>query len=138
MTTPRRAVLLLTHSADHFTIDRVAAGVARRGAHPIRLDSDCFPAKFQLTTRVSRDGVAVRMRTADGDVPVSNVTSVWMRRIFSPPRPAGLSDLEADQCVRESRAALDGFLSALHGAHWFDPLARVREAENKLIQLREA
>jgi glutathione synthase/RimK-type ligase-like ATP-grasp enzyme len=136
--TPLRAVLLLTHSADHFTIDRVQAGVARRGAHPIRLDSDRFPAEYRLTTRVSSDGMAVRMRTPDCDLPINDVASVWLRRIFNPPRPSGLSDLEAEQCARESRAALDGFLSALHGAHWFDPLARVREAENKLFQLREA
>src|SRR5690349_8508874 len=138
MTTPPRAVLLITHSADHFTIDRVQAGVARRGCHPFRLDSDRFPAGCLLTTRVSGDGVAVRLRTSEREWPVDDVSSVWMRRIFEPPRPSGLSDVEATQCVRESRAALEGFLSALHRAHWLDPLARVREAENKLVQLREA
>jgi glutathione synthase/RimK-type ligase-like ATP-grasp enzyme len=138
MATPRRAVLLLTHSADHFTVDRVLAGVARRGAHPVRLDSDRFPAEYRLTTRVSGDGMALRLHTHDVEFPVASVASVWMRRIFGPPRSSGLTDLEADQCVRESRAALEGFLSALHGAHWLDPLAHVREAENKLVQLREA
>jgi len=138
MTSPRRAVLLLTHSADHFTIDRVEAGVARRGHHPIRLDSDRFPGELQLTIRIRNDAMALRLRTGEREWPIDEVTSVWMRRIFDPPRAPGLSDVEATQCVRESRAALEGFLSALHGAHWLDPLARVREAENKLLQLREA
>jgi glutathione synthase/RimK-type ligase-like ATP-grasp enzyme len=137
MTAPR-TVLLLTHSADHFTIDRVQAGVAQRGAHPVRLDTDRFPADYQLTTRVDDRGISVRMRTPDAELPIDAVGSVWMRRIFAPPRPSGMSDLEADQCVRESRAALDGFLSALHDAAWFDPLPQVRQAENKLFQLREA
>jgi glutathione synthase/RimK-type ligase-like ATP-grasp enzyme len=134
------AVLLVTHSADHFTIDRVQEGVARRGGIPIRLDTDQFPGQLQLTTRVGigRDGMSVRLRTDDIDVAMDSVVSVWMRRIFAPPRPSGMSDLEADQCVRESRAALEGFLSALHGADWLDPLPRVREGENKLVQLREA
>jgi glutathione synthase/RimK-type ligase-like ATP-grasp enzyme len=138
MTAPPRAVLLLTHSADHFTIDRVYAGVARRGYHPIRLDSDRFPAACQLTTRVGSDGISLRLRTDEVEWPIDDVISVWMRRIFDPPRPPELTDVEASQCVRESRAALEGFLSALHGAHWLDPLAHVREAENKLLQLREA
>ena len=43
MATSSRAVLRLTHSADHVTIDRVQAGVARRGASPIRFDTDRFP-----------------------------------------------------------------------------------------------
>lgn len=133
-----RAVLLLTHAADHFTIDRVQAGVERRGLRPVRLDTDRFPAHYQLTTRVDDGGVSVRLRTQDVELPIDAVVSVWMRRIFAPPRPSGMSDLEADQCVRESRAALDGFLSALHRADWLDPLPRVRDAENKLVQLREA
>jgi glutathione synthase/RimK-type ligase-like ATP-grasp enzyme len=138
MTRPLRAVLLLTHSADHFTIDRVSAGVARRGHRPIRLDSDRFPAEYRLTTRVSSQGIALCLRSDEVEWPIGDVDAVWMRRIFDPPRPPGLTDVEADQCVRESRAALEGFLSALHSAHWLDPLARVREAENKLVQLREA
>jgi hypothetical protein len=137
MATSPRAVLLLTHSADHFTIDRVQAGVARRGAHPIRFDTDRFPGHYQLTTRID-DGTAVRLRTPDAELPMHEVSAVWTRRVFSPPRPEGLSDLEADQCVRESRAALEGFLSALCDADWLDPLPRVRHAENKLVQLREA
>jgi glutathione synthase/RimK-type ligase-like ATP-grasp enzyme len=116
----------------------VQAGVARRGAYPFRLDSDRFPGEYRLTTLVNGDGVTVRLRTQNIELPVHNVGSVWLRRIFGPSPPVGLTDLEADQCVRESRAALDGFLSALVNARWFDPLARVREAENKLVQLREA
>jgi glutathione synthase/RimK-type ligase-like ATP-grasp enzyme len=41
-------------------------------------------------------------------------------------------------CVRESVAALEGFLDGLHGARWVNPPAREREAENKLRQLRVA
>jgi glutathione synthase/RimK-type ligase-like ATP-grasp enzyme len=138
MTSALRGVLLLTHSADHFTIDRVQVGVMQRGLYPFRLDSDRFPADYQLTTRVGPDGVSARLRGPDVELPIDDVGSVWLRRIAGPPRQTGLSDLEAAQCVRESRAALDGFLSALHGADWFDPLPRVRQAENKLVQLREA
>lgn len=136
MTTPPRAVLLVTHSGDHFTIDRVRDGVARRGWRPIRLDTDQFPGELQLTTRVDRSGVSARLRADDLDLPADDVAAVWLRRIFPPPRPDGLTDLEAAQCVRESRAALDGFFSAFDAAAWLDPLPVVRRAENKLVQLR--
>jgi glutathione synthase/RimK-type ligase-like ATP-grasp enzyme len=136
MSTPSHAVLLVTHSADHFTIDRVQAGVVRRGAHPIRLDTDQFPSHCQITTRVRSGGVSVRLRSRGSDLPVDAVRAVWMRRIFGPPRPPDVGDLEAEHCARESRAALDGFLAALHGAAWLDPLPHVRRAENKLLQLR--
>jgi glutathione synthase/RimK-type ligase-like ATP-grasp enzyme len=126
---------LITHSADHFTIDRVQAGVVRRGCDPIRLDTDRFPGELQLTMRVSRDAVSPAMRVDGVAVPVEAVRAVWMRRLFDPPRPDGLSDLEAAQCVRESRAALDGFLASLPAAYWLDPLPQIRRAENKLVQL---
>ena len=70
MPTPRHAVLLITHAADHFTIDRVQAGVARRGATPIRLDTDRFPGHHRLTTRVGPAGLSVRLRAADVDLPI--------------------------------------------------------------------
>jgi hypothetical protein len=138
MPAPSRAVLLITHTADHFTIDRVQAGVARRGAHPIRLDTDRFPGELHITTRVGPSGVSPRLRDGAHELPVDAVDAVWMRRWFDPPRPGEMSELEAAQCVRESRAALDGFLAALDGARWLDPLPSVRRAENKLVQLRLA
>ena len=137
MTTPSHAVLLVTHSADHFTVDRVHAGVARRGGTPIRLDTDRFPADCQLTIRID-GGVALRGRAADSELPLAAIAAVWMRRVFAPPRPPGLDELEAAQCARETRATLDAVFAALDHAAWLDPRARVRDAENKLVQLRAA
>src|SRR5262245_49735027 len=102
-----RGVLLVSHSADPFTIDRVQAGVTQRGLVPIRRNTDRFPADVCLTTRAGPDGMSLRLRGLDGELPVDEVGSVWLRRVVGPPRPSGLSDLEADQCVRESRAALE-------------------------------
>lgn len=36
-------VLLLTHSSDFFTIDRVVEAVEKKGAIPFRLNTDKFP-----------------------------------------------------------------------------------------------
>jgi hypothetical protein len=126
--------LLVTHTADHFTVDRVAAGVARRGRTPIRLNTNEFPGQLRLTTRADRRGVSARLGALDTEA----VHAVWLRRVAPSPRPPGLGELEAAQCVRESAAALEAWFAAMPDARWLDPLPRVRRAENKLVQLREA
>ncbi len=45
-----KVVLLLTHSGDFFTIDRVAEAIEKKGATPFRLDTDKFPLEVQLAT----------------------------------------------------------------------------------------
>jgi glutathione synthase/RimK-type ligase-like ATP-grasp enzyme len=128
----------VTHAADHFTVDRVAEGVSRRGLVPVRLNTDWFPGQIQLTTRAGPTGVSARMRAAEIDLAIDAVRAVWLRRIAPAPRPAGLGALEAAQCVRESTAALEAVFAAAADARWLDPLPVVRRAETKLVQLREA
>jgi glutathione synthase/RimK-type ligase-like ATP-grasp enzyme len=135
---PASTVLLVTHAADHFTVDRVAEGIARRGLVPVRLDTDQFPGQVQLTARAGPGGVSAHLRAAGVELAMAAVRSVWLRRVASPPRPDGLGELEAAQCVRESRAALEAFFAAAADARWLDPLPVVRRAEDKLVQLREA
>ena len=47
----RAGVLLLTHSGDFYTVDRVAEALARKGARPFRLNTDLFPASVKLSAR---------------------------------------------------------------------------------------
>ncbi len=46
-----KVVLLLTHSGDFFTIDRVAEAIEKKGAIPFRLDTDKFPLEVQLAAQ---------------------------------------------------------------------------------------
>lgn len=50
----RDVVLLISHSGDFFTIDRVAEALSRKGAQPFRLDTDKFPLKVQLTAHFDK------------------------------------------------------------------------------------
>ena len=134
----RDVVLILTHSGDYFTVDRVAASLVRRGATPFRLDTDLFPAGVQLSAESTNNEVCHTISRGRKRLAASQVRAVWARRIW-PPRLG--DDLDArfhDLCVNESLAALDGFLDGLHQARWVNHLAREREAENKLFQLRIA
>lgn len=140
MSPARDIVLLLTHSADHYTVDRVAQELSRRGAHPLRIDTDGFPAELELTTTVEHEQCAVTLRTSGDEISEGAVRAVWMRRLV----PARLDeDLEPswrEGCLRESRAALDGFLDGLEaaGCRFVNPLDAGQTATHKLHQLRLA
>ena len=54
-TAPRDAVLLLTHSGDFYTVDLVAQALERRGARPVRFNTDLFPSLVKLSTRAGNE-----------------------------------------------------------------------------------
>lgn len=134
----QNSALLITWSGDHFTPDRVAAGLARRGVRPVRVDTDTFPGRLNLRWSLGPDGAR-----AHGDGPLhgldpEQVVGVWWRRFWAPALPDGLEPEQAAACVRESQTALWGFFRAYSAArHVNDPVAE-RAAEDKLRQLAVA
>ncbi|HYO72781.1 MAG TPA: MvdC family ATP-grasp ribosomal peptide maturase [Archangium sp.] len=135
----RDTVLLLTHSADFYTVDRVAEELSRRGVCALRVDTDGFPARLELTSSLGPGGDEVVLRTAAGELRGQEVRSVWLRRLVSPRLDESLEPDWRESCVRESRAALEGFLDGLlaAGCPFINPLG-VEQAGNKLRQLRLA
>jgi len=63
---------------------------------------------------------------------------VWARKIWTPRLDERLDPKLREGALRESAAALGGFLDGLHRARWIDPPDVVRRAGNKLLQLRIA
>ena len=138
MTTRRDVVLLLTHSADFYTVDLVSQALARKGVRPIRFNTDLFPSSVKLSTRAGDERDA-QLITETGDrISVNEVRAVWARKLWSPRMSDDLDERYRSMCVTESAAALEGFLDALHDAHWVNNLDRQRDAENKQRQLRLA
>ena len=138
MSLPRDVVLLLTHSGDYFTVDRVAEALSKRGAQPFRLDTDQFPMAVRLSARLGNDGLRHRLEYGERSVGTEEVQAVWMRRLWQPQLSQELAPQFQESCARESLAALYGFLDSLSEVRWVDTLQRIREAENKLRQLRFA
>jgi glutathione synthase/RimK-type ligase-like ATP-grasp enzyme len=108
-----RPVLLVTHSDDHFTIDRVADGVRRRGARPIRVDSDQFPHTITLTLPAT--GLASACLVVDRErVALDAVHAVWVRRMWAGRALESRVDPRfVAACVRESRALFRAMLARL-------------------------
>lgn len=138
-TKPRRdVVLLMTHSGDYFTVDRVATALKRRGVRAFRFDTDRFPAHVKLSAGIA-SGKTRHVLADRGDrVTANEVRAVWARRVWPPRLRPDLDPNFHAMCARESMAAVEGFLDGLHSARWVNEPARDREAENKLLQLRVA
>jgi MvdC family ATP-grasp ribosomal peptide maturase len=134
----RDVVLLITHSGDYFTIDRVAEALSKRGVQPFRLDTDKFPIALQLQANLSNSGSNHTLEYNDCSLNTEQVQAVWMRRIWQPDLGKDLAPQFQAACSTESLAVLDGFWDSLRGARWVDDLQRINAAENKLRQLRVA
>lgn len=134
----RDVVLLITHSGDFFTIDRVAQALSKKGVKPIRLDTDKFPQQVQLVAHFDESRSYHTIEYGNYSISTEQVQAVWMRRIWEPELSSQLAPKFREACVRESKATLDGFWDSLREARWVDDLERINYANNKLRQLRIA
>ena len=131
-------VLLLTHTADAFTVDRVAEALRERGGRPLRVDTDAFPTELTLAMSIGPDGWSHELDLGGETLRAPDVRAVWNRRVWPPRLDEDLDESFREGCAREASATLDAFLGGLSHARWVDPSARVDAAEDKARQLREA
>lgn len=138
MTTTRDVVLLVTHSEDYYNVDRVASALQRRGAHPVRFNTDQYPSVTGISTSVGGSAVDHRLYLGDEEISSSSVRAVWNRKIAKPRLGDELEEHFRDYCVRESMAALTGFWDGLRDARWINHHYANYMAEDKIRQLRVA
>jgi hypothetical protein len=138
MSSAADTVLVLTHTADHYVIERVGEELTRRGARPLRFDTDLFPLEARLAARFGGAIGGDELHCAGERLAAESVRAVWARKFWSPKLPDELEPRLREGCVRESGAALRGWLSALAGVRWVNPLHAGAAAEDKLEQLRRA
>ncbi|MBP0019935.1 MAG: MvdC family ATP-grasp ribosomal peptide maturase [Cyanobacteria bacterium SBLK] len=131
-------ILLITHSGDFFTIDRVAEALSKKGARWFRFDTDKFPLEIQLTAKFDRSQSSHRLQYGDESIDTDEVRAVWMRRIWKPNLGQDLTPQYQAACIQESAATLSGFWDSLRDARWIDDLERINAAQNKQRQLRVA
>ena len=134
----RDIVLLITHSGDFFTIDRVAEALSKKGVQPFRLDTDRFPLAVELTAHFDNCKSYHTIEYGGYSISTEQVQAVWLRRIWEPKLSADLAPKFREACIRESQATLNGFWDSLRNAHWVDNLECINAANDKLRQLRVA
>lgn len=112
MKAPDRVALLLTHTRDRYTIDRVIDEVAARGIQPLRVDVDTYPAQVGLDAAFDASGTPIPALTVDGrTIPAEAVVGVWCRKLWAARPPEGLDPEMAAACVREAISARDLWLA---------------------------
>ena len=134
----RDVVLMLTHSGDFYTVDRVADALRRRGARPFRLNTDLFPLETRLSAELSPHGLRHIIQDRGATLEADSVRAIWARKIWTPKMDERLDRQFHEMCIRESSAAMQGFLDCFHAARWINNPRQGQEAENKLRQLRVA
>ncbi len=78
----RDVVLLITHSGDYFTVERVAAALSKRGVQPFRLDTDQFPLGVPIQAHLGNNGSEHRLEYGNVSISTKQVQAVWLRRIW--------------------------------------------------------
>lgn len=134
--------LIITHAADHWVPERVAAGVARRGGRAVRIDSDRFPATLTLSQQIDGRGESrAALGPSDGALELDEVEGVWVRHLVQPDPPDDTDPRDHAQTVVESAVTFAAVLEGLRdrGVRLIDPPAAQRAVgHDKPRQLREA
>lgn len=134
-------ILLLTHSQDYFTIDRVMEHLAAIGAEHVRLDTDLLPF-FQPISGSFSSGCSGGLTVEFDNGPVyfepDKVTAVWARRLWPGGLPPGFPPQAAAGSLPAAGTAVLDLLSLYSQAHWINGLEQGRRAESKVLQLHLA
>jgi glutathione synthase/RimK-type ligase-like ATP-grasp enzyme len=131
-------VLLLTHSGDYYTIDRVEEGLDRRGFRHLRVDTDRYPSELALTARVRDGGVERWLEAAGHSFRLDQVPAIWCRRLWPGRLPAEMDPRLAAHCGHVSRISFFEVFHTLRGPRMVNPLGPQDRAESKLYQLEVA
>ena len=109
-------VLLLTHAADHTTVDWVADALRQRGAQPLRVDTDRFPLDWQLGLRQSPDEEAGFLRLHGQTHALEAVQAVWLRQLQPPALGDAVDPRFQASCLQECRHVLRALWDRLERA----------------------
>ena len=124
-------VLIVSTLADVAT-DEVVRRLAALGVPHKRLNTEDFPFSSTLTYR--HDNRTERGWMAFNGEPMPIPSSVWYRRLRTPPKPEGMDEGIYTFCLQENRAALLGGIMGLAG-RWMSHPTAVWQAEYKPFQL---
>ncbi|WP_370896962.1 MvdD family ATP-grasp ribosomal peptide maturase [Chryseobacterium gossypii] len=76
-------ILIITHTADNFSIEKVTEYIEKNGCEVIRFDVDLYPLQNKLTT-VFQDGKWISiLETSEAKYRLEDIAAVWYRRAYN-------------------------------------------------------
>lgn len=134
-------MILIITNKDDVTNDYVVRELQRQGVSYYRLNTEDIPDIVSVDFDFENDSYVLNDNEKNITLDLQSVTSVYFRR----PRvtdlgyvKADLNEEEAYFLRREASSILEGVYKILEDRFWVNNVYRIREAENKLYQLRLA
>lgn len=129
-------MILIVTSRDDLTADYVILELRRQGITFFRLNTDDIPSTYSLTWAPLVDTQGTIVAGGKAPLPLRSITSVWYRRPVWP-RIHALEE-ESRYIENEWKAVLENLWASLQDVLWISRPDRIREASNKIAQLRLA
>ena len=134
-------IVLLSHSLDHFTIDRVMEHLSKLGAEFVRLNTDALPFFQPVSSRFGTgepSQVVIEFENGPHGLATDSVTAVWNRRLWAGRMPEDFPPEAAARCLPAAQTAVQDMLGLFTNARWMNGLEQGRRAESKIHQLQLA
>jgi len=135
----KKSVIIVTHSAENSSVEKVKARLEQSGLQVIRFNTDKYPTEYLLEAELTNGTYRHRLLTPDGhSVDSSQIHGIWYRRFA-----AGQSiDTEMETQMRnasveESKRCILGLLTCSDCLQ-VDNYWTVKKASNKDYQLKLA
>ena len=128
-------ILVVTNRAD-VVVDLVVLELQAAGIEYLRLNTDALLKECAVTIDPFDAGRS-ELRAGMRRIRAAEISAVYWRRPAPPTVPMETTEAVAAFCVRESRALLDAFFSAI-GGKWVSHPRAIATASAKPLQLREA
>jgi glutathione synthase/RimK-type ligase-like ATP-grasp enzyme len=127
--------------SDHYDIQvyHVTYYLKKRGAAFAHFNVADFPGEIKYCSCWRENDHAEYLSLPEGcRLDCSEIKSVWYRKPEAPQVSKDLSQLEKEYTFDECKEALSGIYNNLRDAFWISPIANIRHAGNKPLQLRLA
>lgn len=108
-------ILIITHTADNFSIEKVTEYIRKNGCEVIRFDVDLYPLQNKLST-VFQDGKWISiLETADAKYRLDDIAAIWYRRAYNIGKglKEELDDKFYGPAMGEIRNTLFGFIESV-------------------------
>ena len=70
-------VVILPHTRDNESVEMVSEAIVARGGRPVRLDTDLFPTRVQLSIPQGGARTAGVLRTPEVELPLDEISAIW-------------------------------------------------------------
>jgi hypothetical protein len=130
------AVLVVAYGAFDSDIKEVSEALRARGERVVRFDTDHLPATALLSLGYG-DGSGAALILGGVEVDLNAISAVWLRGFREGDTLPEMAFEYRRVCVEAAQVSLAALLGGV-GGFQLDPLARVRRAENKPLQLKAA